>query len=162
MPISFGSNNSLAYWLEETTCWLTGSCNLIFFNGFSRLRDYCTHLSEMLNVCNIEIILTVRLLRSTACTSCAAGPRPAGGKRTSWGVRPRVLGPTRSTRTACQSNPCSRHSWKKPEMRRNVQRLVVMRLHGIRYGTHLLKDHLTHTNKDDYCEYFHSTAAESR
>lgn len=160
MPISFGSNNSLAYWLEEMTCWLIGSCNLIFFMG-SHGFEIFARICLMLNVCNIEIILTVRLLRSTACTNCAAGRRPAGGKQTSWGVRPRVLGPTRNTRTACQSNPCSRHSWKKQEMWRNVQRLAVMRLHGIRYGTHLLKDHLTHTNKDDYCEYFHSTAAES-
>lgn len=152
MPISFSSDNSLAYWLGETTCWLIGSCNLIFY-GFSWHGDLRMHL--------FKIMLTVRLLQSTACTCCEAGLRPAGGKQTSWGVRPQVLGPTRNTRTACQSNPCSQHSWKKQEMWRKVQWLVVMWLHVIRYGTHLLKDHLTHTNKDDYCAYFHSTAAES-
>lgn len=79
-----------------------------------------------------KIILTVRWLRSTACTSCAAGPRPAGGKQTSWGVRPRALGPTRNSRTACRSSPCSRHSWKKRE---NVEKRAAFSRHATSWNS---------------------------
>lgn len=64
-------------------------------------------ITARFKVCNIvRDMLTVQLQQNTACTCCAAELRLAGGKQTSWGARLQDFGPTRSTRTACQSTPC--------------------------------------------------------
>lgn len=104
-------------------------------------------------------VLTVQLRWNTVCTCCAAGLRLAGGKRTSWGGRPQGLGPTGSTRTVCRSDPCSRHSWKE-QRGGKTKHLMVFSL-----SVFLLprwKDQVTQANKDLFCAYFHSTAAENR
>ena len=69
-------------------------------------------------LCCERDMLTVQLRQNTAYTCCAAELRLAGGKRTPWGARPQDLGSTGSIRTACQSNPCLLHSWKKHTKRK--------------------------------------------
>lgn len=60
-----------------------------------------------------EDLLTVQLRQSTAYIRCAAELKLAGGKTPSLGVRPQDLGPTGSTHTTCQSNPCLPRSCKE-------------------------------------------------
>lgn len=125
-----------ASWKKRPAGWLQRSNRLCLSNCEPQLYGSLWHL-RWLTVCQRKIkwsmrclrcvtlrdVLTVRLQQSTVCTCCVARQRLAVGKQTSWGAHLLGLGLTRSSHTACQSNPCLQHSWKEKERRKRKKNM---------------------------------------